>query len=280
MNLQDDSTSFQAIRNSPDQSSTSRSSSTTAQPTRSLEQQQQSQQKENTTPDERHNSETSHAPPPPLSPNTMNQQAARRSIRRVKPRRVIGNYTFVSTLGKGSCGKVQLAVNNLNQDKLAVKIVPRIGTQERLSNDDEATAKKKREKDQHREIRTIREASIMLLLHHPYIVSLKEMVVLDPYYYMFMEHVDGGQLLDFIISHGKLKERHARKFARQIVSALDYCHRNSIVHRDLKIENILISRKGHIKIIDFGLSNLFSPRSHLSTFCGSLYFAAPEIVEC
>lgn len=47
----------------------------------------------------------------------------------------------------------------------------------------------------------------------------------------------------------------------------------------MKIENILISRNGHIKIIDFGLSNLFSPRSHLSTFCGSLYFAAPELLN-
>lgn len=119
----------------------------------------------------------------------------------------------------------------------------------------------------------------MLLLYHPYIVSLKEMVVLDPYYYLFMEYVGGGQLLDYIISHGKLKEKHARRFARQILSALDYCHRNSIVHRDLKIENILISQSGHVKIIDFGLSNLFSPRSHLSTFCGSLYFAAPELLS-
>lgn len=60
---------------------------------------------------------------------------------------------------------------------------------------------------------------------------------------------------------------------------IDYCHRNSIVHRDLKIENILISKSGNIKIIDFGLSNLYSPRSHLSTFCGSLYFAAPELLN-
>lgn len=86
-------------------------------------------------------------------------------------------------------------------------------------------------------------------------------------------------MLDYIISHGKLKEKQARKFARQIASALDYCHRNSIVHRDLKIENILISKTGDIKIIDFGLSNLFSPRSHLRTFCGSLYFAAPELLQ-
>ncbi|KAI7819469.1 kinase-like domain-containing protein, partial [Kickxella alabastrina] len=70
-----------------------------------------------------------------------------------------------------------------------------------------------------------------------------------------------------------------RKFARQIASAIDYCHHNSIVHRDLKIENILISANGNIKLIDFGLSNLFSPRSQLSTFCGSLYFAAPELLN-
>lgn len=86
-------------------------------------------------------------------------------------------------------------------------------------------------------------------------------------------------MLDYIISHGRLKEKQARKFGRQIASALDYCHRNSIVHRDLKIENILISKTGDIKIIDFGLSNLFSPRTHLKTFCGSLYFAAPELLQ-
>jgi serine/threonine protein kinase len=96
---------------------------------------------------------------------------------------------------------------------------------------------------------------------------------------MLFEYVNGGQMLDYIISHPRLKESKARKFSRQVASALDYCHRNSIVHRDLKIENILISKTGDIKIIDFGLSNLFSPRNHLKTFCGSLYFAAPELLQ-
>lgn len=98
---------------------------------------------------------------------------------------------------------------------------------------------------------------------------------------MLFEYVNGGQMLDYIISHGKLKEKQARKFARQIASAVDYCHRNSIVHRDLKIENILISKTGDIKIIDFGLSNLFSPDEDrkLKTYCGSLYFAAPELLQ-
>ncbi|KAI7872820.1 kinase-like domain-containing protein [Spinellus fusiger] len=130
-----------------------------------------------------------------------------------------------------------------------------------------------------REQRTVREMAIMHLLNHPNICQLKEWISEGEHYYMFLEYVDGGQLLDYIINHGKLREKQARKFARQIVSALDYCHRNSIVHRDLKIENILITKDEDIKIIDFGLSNLYSPSSQLSTFCGSLYFAAPELLQ-
>jgi len=86
-------------------------------------------------------------------------------------------------------------------------------------------------RDQSKETRTIREASISLLLHHPYICGMREMIVHANHYYMVFEFIDGGQMLDYIISHGRLRERAARKFARQIASALNYCHRNSIVHR-------------------------------------------------
>lgn len=140
-------------------------------------------------------------------------------------------------------------------------------------------AEKQRQKDESKEIRTIREAAISMLLHHPYICGMREIITHTNHHYMVFEMIDGGQMLDYIISHGRLRERAARKFARQIASALDYCHRNSIVHRDLKIENILISKNGNIKIIDFGLSNLYAPSRHLSTFCGSLYFAAPELLN-
>jgi serine/threonine protein kinase len=108
---------------------------------------------------------------------------------------------------------------------------------------------------------------------------MRDVVRTTYHWYMLFEYVNGGQMLDYIISHGRLKEKQARKFSRQIASSLDYCHRNSIVHRDLKIENILISKTGDIKIIDFGLSNLFAPQSHLKTYCGSLYFAAPELLQ-
>jgi serine/threonine protein kinase len=139
---------------------------------------------------------------------------------------------------------------------------------------------KEKAKEETRELRTVREAHIMMLLRHPHIVQLKNLVAAGPYFYILMDYVNGGQLLHYIVKREKLSEHHSRHFSRQIVSALDYMHRNSIVHRDLKIENILIDKAGeNIKIIDFGLSNLFCPERRLTTYCGSLYFAAPELLR-
>ncbi|KAJ2388164.1 Serine/threonine-protein kinase, partial [Coemansia sp. RSA 2603] len=149
----------------------------------------------------------------------------------------------------------------------------------RLLQPRERYTTKDRERRETRDIRIAREVAISRLLHHPHICMLHDVVVHPQHCYIFQELVSGGQMLDYIISHGRLKEKHARRFARQLASAIDYCHRNSIVHRDLKIENILISASGNIKLIDFGLSNVFSPRAQLSTFCGSLYFAAPELLN-
>jgi serine/threonine protein kinase KIN1/2 len=164
----------------------------------------------------------------------------------------------------------------LNNIQVAVKIVPRGSSNEEGHNQSRADRERA---DHSKEVRTAREAAIVTLLDHPYICGMRDVVRTNYHWYMLFEYVNGGQMLDYIISHGRLREKQARKFSRQIASALDYCHRNSIVHRDLKIENILISKTGDIKIIDFGLSNLFSPRNHLKTFCGSLYFAAPELLQ-
>ncbi|KAH0835518.1 hypothetical protein J3R83DRAFT_9203 [Lanmaoa asiatica] len=215
--------------------------------------------------------------------------------------RVLGDYTLTKTLGAGSMGKVKLAVHNVTDEKLAIKILPRVHPSTSLPNGSNASPEaiaKQASKDASKEIRTIREAALSMLLHHPYICGMREMIIHQHHYYMVFEYVSGGQMLDYIISHGRLRERVARKFARQIGSALDYCHRNNVVHRgtshlftssrasyspmhlpDLKIENILISETGNIKIIDFGLSNLYDPAERLSTFCGSLYFAAPELLN-
>ncbi|KXT04440.1 hypothetical protein AC578_3623 [Pseudocercospora eumusae] len=185
-----------------------------------------------------------------------------------------GHWELGKTVGAGSMGKVKLARNKETGEQVAVKIVPR------LSTDTEHRTQQERERADHsKEVRTAREAAIVTLVDHPYICGMRDVVRTNYHWYMLFEYVNGGQMLDYIISHGRLKEKQARKFGRQIASALDYCHRNSIVHRDLKIENILISKTGDIKIIDFGLSNLFSPRNTLKTFCGSLYFAAPELLQ-
>ncbi|TFK38383.1 hypothetical protein BDQ12DRAFT_683581 [Crucibulum laeve] len=194
--------------------------------------------------------------------------------------RILGDYTLSKTLGAGSMGKVKLATHNVTGEKLAVKILPRVQpTPPPQLHGASSDAAKQASKDASKEIRTLREAALSMLLYHPYICGMREMIVHQHHYYMVFEYVNGGQMLDYIISHGRLRERVARKFARQIGSALEYCHLNNVVHRDLKIENILISQTGNIKIIDFGLSNLYDPIAHLATFCGSLYFAAPELLN-
>ncbi|KAK7438601.1 Serine/threonine-protein kinase [Stygiomarasmius scandens] len=199
---------------------------------------------------------------------------------RSRSNRILGNYTLSKTLGAGSMGKVKLATHNSTGEQLAVKILPRVNpAAPPPSGSTPDSVARQASKDASKEIRTLREAALSMLLHHPYICGMREMIVHQHHYYMVFEYVDGGQMLDYIISHGRLRERTARKFARQIGSALDYCHRNNVVHRDLKIENILISQTGNIKIIDFGLSNLYDPLAHLATFCGSLYFAAPELLN-
>lgn len=73
---------------------------------------------------------------------------------------------------------------------------------------------------------------------------------------MIMEYVSGGELFDYIVKHGKLKEYEARRFFQQIISGVDYCHRHMIVHRDLKPENLLLDHNLHVKIADFGKNYL------------------------
>ncbi|CAO3596627.1 unnamed protein product [Absidia cylindrospora] len=222
---------------------------------------------------------SSATPTTSTSSTSMNQEPNYR----YQPK-VIGNYSLSESLGKGSMGKVKLGVHNVTGDKIAIKIVPRANfTQFKTGVANNKTPKqiaKEYAREENREMRTIREAHMMMLLRHPNIVGLKDLVVAGPYFYILMDYVNGGQLLHYIVKRQRLSEKRARNFARQIVSALDYMHRNSIVHRDLKIENIMIDKSGRkIKIIDFGLSNMFCPERQLTTYCGSLYFAAPELLR-
>ncbi|KAJ3397242.1 ADP-ribosylation factor protein 3 [Lobulomyces angularis] len=95
---------------------------------------------------------------------------------------------------------------------------------------------------------------------------------------LVMEYVQGGELLNFIVAQKRVEERFARRFFRQLVSAVDYCHKNSVIHRDLKPEHLLLDQYQNVKIVDFGFVNLFDPDQKLNTFCGSPFYASPEMV--
>ncbi|ORE03953.1 Pkinase-domain-containing protein [Rhizopus microsporus var. microsporus] len=196
-----------------------------------------------------------------------------------------GDYHLLQDLGQGACGKVKLAMNNETGETLAIKIIkrPEIDEEQRSINGKVYSEKKFLEEKlnwEGREKRAVRETSIMKLLRHPYVVKYYDMVTTDSYHYIMMEYAEGGQLLHHIAADGMMCEPEARHYTRQIISALDYMHRNSIVHRDLKVENIMLDRTGRsIKVGDFGLSNTHFPEKRLTTFCGSLYFAAPEVLN-
>ncbi|KAG0661952.1 serine/threonine-protein kinase KIN2 [Maudiozyma exigua] len=206
----------------------------------------------------------------------------------------IGDWQFMETVGQGSMGKVKLAQNDNTGKLVAVKVVNRalkvflMKQQKGLTNGERRRAPRTTKELQERETalnkelardrRTVREAVLGQLMCHPNICELYEWHILSNHYYLIFEYVSGGQLLDYIIQNGLLSERKSREFARTIGSVLLYLHKNNIVHRDLKIENIMIGDNGELKMIDFGLSNFYDSQSLLKTYCGSLYFAAPELL--
>jgi serine/threonine protein kinase len=100
-----------------------------------------------------------------------------------------------------------------------------------------------------------------------------------PTRYLVLEHVSGGELFDYLVKKGRLTPKEARRFFRQIISALDFCHSHSICHRDLKPENLLLDDKNNIKIADFGMASLQPAGFMLETSCGSPHYACPEVIR-
>ncbi|XP_040185008.1 serine/threonine-protein kinase MARK2 isoform X6 [Rana temporaria] len=173
----------------------------------------------------------------------------------------IGNYRLLKTIGKGNFAKVKLARHVLTGKEVAVKIIDK--TQLNSSSLQ----------------KLFREVRIMKVLNHPNIVKLFEVIETEKTLYLIMEYASGGEVFDYLVAHGRMKEKEARAKFRQIVSAVQYCHQKLIVHRDLKAENLLLDSDMNIKIADFGFSNEFTFGNKLDTFCGSPPYAAPELFQ-
>ncbi|XP_016354702.1 serine/threonine-protein kinase MARK1-like isoform X5 [Sinocyclocheilus anshuiensis] len=173
----------------------------------------------------------------------------------------VGNYRLLKTIGKGNFAKVKLARHVLTGREVAVKIIDKTQLN--------PTSLQK----------LFREVRIMKVLNHPNIVKLFEVIETEKTLYLIMEYASGGEVFDYLVAHGRMKEKEARAKFRQIVSAVQYCHQKRIVHRDLKAENLLLDADMNIKIADFGFSNEFTIGSKLDTFCGSPPYAAPELFQ-
>lgn len=110
-------------------------------------------------------------------------------------------------------------------------------------------------------------------------VKARYLVTMSYSAYLKLQPTDPQSSPDYIAKYGRMSESAARYKFWQIISAVEYCHKKGIVHRDLKAENLLLDMNMNIKIADFGFSNHFKPGELLATWCGSPPYAAPEVFE-
>ncbi|OHT06089.1 CAMK family protein kinase [Tritrichomonas foetus] len=174
----------------------------------------------------------------------------------------IGPYLFQGVIGEGAFSVVRLVRHVDNGNYFACKVVPRSRIQ---------TARLK--------ARFEAEIRINQQLHFPGIVEMYDLLSDENNYYIIMEFCPNGELFQYIVDRQKLSETEAQPIFRQILETLEYVHKMGISHRDMKPENLLIDKVGHIKISDFGLSRFIKQNGLVDTPCGSPCYASPECIS-
>ena len=187
-----------------------------------------------------------------------------------RPHVYFGDYLLLQTLGEGEFGKVKLGVHRHFGEETAIKLIKR----------EMVAAAEEHQADGSKTSKVEREISVLRLLRHPNIVHLYEVIESERYIGIVLEYGAGGELFDYILAQKCLQEREACRLFAQLVSGVSYLHRKKIIHRDLKLENLLLDRHRNVIITDFGFANNFSARSNdlMATSCGSPCYAAPELV--
>ncbi|OAG42091.1 hypothetical protein AYO21_03545 [Fonsecaea monophora] len=174
-----------------------------------------------------------------------------------KDLKTVGNYSLGKLIGKGSFGKVYLAKHNLtNGSKVVLKA---------SSKDDPNLA---REIHHHRQF------------IHPHIARLYEVIITESLVWLVLEYCPGDELYNYLCKNGPLPVETVQKIFTQLVGAVAYIHSKSCVHRDLKLENVLLDKNDNVKLCDFGFTREYEGKAnYLQTFCGTVCYSAPEMLK-
>ncbi|EAS01448.2 Serine/Threonine kinase domain protein (macronuclear) [Tetrahymena thermophila SB210] len=173
------------------------------------------------------------------------------------------NYTLGPVIGTGSYATVKLGVDKVNNIKVAVKLYEKF----KLF-------------DPQKKKNVQREIQILQKLDHSHCIKLFKTIDTPKHINLVMEYVGSSSLHSYLKLHTgrKLPENEAKRIFKQLILGLEYLHSKNVVHRDIKLENILLDKQNNVKIIDFGFSIIIPPEKKLSIFCGTPSYMAPEIV--
>ncbi|KAG2064512.1 Pkinase-domain-containing protein [Suillus decipiens] len=170
--------------------------------------------------------------------------------------RVVGNYTLGKVIGEGAYGKVRLGTHRITSTRVAIKQIPKA-----------MSATLTREIHHHRQ------------LHHPHVTQMYEVIATESHIWIVTELCCGGELFDYLAEKGRLSERESSIIFGQLALAVAYLHEKGIVHRDLKLENVLLDEHCRVKLGDFGFTREYDRGVYMETFCGTTGYAAPEVLQ-
>ncbi|TXT15968.1 hypothetical protein VHUM_00471 [Vanrija humicola] len=184
---------------------------------------------------------------------TAYQQLAKElSSDRIK---VVGAYTLGKVIGEGTFGSVHIATHRLTGTRCAIKKIPKSDS-----------AQLTREIHHHRR------------LHHPHIVHLHEIIATESHIWLVSELCSGGELFDYLVERGRILEGEGRRLFGELCAAVGFLHRQGVVHRDLKLENVLLDGELRVKLGDLGFAREFQRGRLMETFCGTTGYASPEML--
>ncbi len=175
----------------------------------------------------------------------------------------MSNFEIKKCIGEGSFGKVFLVKRKENNQVYAMKIL----------NKDEFI-------DPKHKSNLMSERNIMSKIDYPFIVKLHQSFQTPWKLFFLMDFLNGGELFYHLKWEKRFTENKARFYAAEITLALSHLHKNGIVYRDLKPENVLLDISGHLWLTDFGLSKMgIMGNKKVFTFCGTPEYLAPEIIQ-